>query len=260
MASSREVARWRGRAWQAHPAVARISASGAVHRALLDTGDVVAADLGVPHRWGVQATAGDVVPRDDQARTARAWCEERGTAGGWTVSVPERLATARPWRGLRVVDTTGVFATAGPAAAAIPAPVPDGVEIDVRPGHRAVATAYGGWMDDEPLARLLVVPGDLRRPDRRFLVAAVDSRPVGCAFVWWAMGTGYLSGIGVARGLRGRGIGLALTAAAARIAARGPAAGVEPDVVWLHATADGAALYARMGFVRVDTEMLLAPG
>ncbi len=135
---------------------------------------------------------------------------------------------------------------------------PAGVDLVHAPARAEIVEAYGGWMSDPPLAELLVTAEDVRRPDRRFVVARVDGSAVGCAFVWWAGGTGYLSGIGVVPHLRGRGIGRLLTAEAARIAAEGPG-GQAPDVVWMHATAAGAALYGRMGFRLIDTEVMLGP-
>ena len=112
-------------------------------------------------------------------------------------------------------------------------------------------------MADDELAALLVVPGDIAHPDRRFLVARLDGIVVGCAFMWFAAGTAYLSGIGVVEEHRGRGIGRALTAAAARLGAA-PDNGRDVDLVWMFATDDGAALYERMGFARIDADVLFS--
>jgi ribosomal protein S18 acetylase RimI-like enzyme len=99
-------------------------------------------------------------------------------------------------------------------------------------------------MEDDPLARALVVAGDLQRARRRFVVARVDGRPVGCAFIWFAGGTAYLSGLGVVPSERGRGYGAALAVAAARIGASAPV-----DTVWMYATDAGERLYRGLGFV-----------
>jgi ribosomal protein S18 acetylase RimI-like enzyme len=85
-------------------------------------------------------------------------------------------------------------------------------------------------------------------------VARVAGRPVGTAIVRWAAGTACLGGIGVAEPFRRRGIGRAVTVAAAQHAAGRPGT----DVVWLHATPDGAALYETLGFTLVDTYVVLA--
>ncbi len=114
-------------------------------------------------------------------------------------------------------------------------------------------------MSDDHLARLLVTPADLTNPRRGFLVASLDDTPIGCAFVWWMAGTGYLSGIGVLPQHRGRGFGRALTTAATSLAATGPVDGPTPDVIWMGATQEGASLYARMGFEHLDTEVRLGP-
>jgi ribosomal protein S18 acetylase RimI-like enzyme len=222
---------------------------------------MMGADLGVPHAWGVQVTDGAAVPDVTEAAAALGWCHERGGEEGWLVSVPESLVGAAPWHGLMLAGRTGVFAADAAAAAIMDAPAPHGVEreLELDASRDDVVAGYGGWMNDLPLARLLVTDEDLARPDRRFLVARLDGHVVGSAFVWWAEGTGYLSGIGVVEGLRGRGIGRALTGRAAYIAAL-CYDGAAPDVVWMHATVNGAALYSRMGFTLVDTEVQLGPG
>jgi len=216
------------------------------------------ADLGVPHAWGVQVTAGASTPGPADAAAALAWCRERGAAHGWLVSAPGSDVGADPWRGLAVVGRTGVFATDAVTAAAMDASAPDGLELDLGASRDDVVAGYGGWMGDLPLARLLVTDEDVARPDRRFLVARLHGLVVGCALVWWAGGTGYLSGIGVVEGFRGRGVGRALTGRAALVASLGHD-GAPPDIVWMRATVDGAALYSRMGFTLVDTEAQLAP-
>jgi len=256
----------RARVWAAQRAVLALGAVGASHRSVLELGSVTGVDLGVPHPWGVRISAGAVLPTDDDASTALAWCRERGAANGWRVSVPSRLAEQGPWSGLVAHDQNGVFALDATAAARIRVDPPDRLDLVADPSHSAVVAAYGGWMSDLPLARLLVTPADLDRPDRRFVVGVVDGRPVGCAFVWWSGGTAHLSGIGVLADQRGRGYGRALTAAAVRLAVTGPRQDRrserpdQPAIVWLLATDAGAGLYARMGFERVDTEALLGPG
>lgn len=248
---------WRQRVWAARPALLVVGASGsAPGRALWRSGAMTGADLGVPHSWGVQVTSGAVVPARSDADAALAWCRERGASHGWVVDVPMSQVGSDPWRGLETVGRIGVFATDAVTASAMDGPVPDGVELALGASRDELVEGYGGWMGDLALARLLVTDEDLVRPDRRFLVARSRGRVVGCALVWWAGGTGYLSGIGVVDGLRGRGIGRALTARAARVASRGPD-GSAPDVVWMHATVEGAALYSRMGFTHVDTAVQL---
>lgn len=260
------AAHWRARVWAAQRGVLALSAVGASHRSVLDLGSVTGVDLGVPHPWGVRISAGASLPTEADASAALAWCRERGAANGWRVSVPSRLARQGPWAGLVAHDQNGVFAMEATTAAGIRVDPPDRLDLVTDPSIRAVVAGYGGWMSDLPLARLLVTPADLDRPDRRFVVGIVDGRPVGCAFVCWATGTAYLSGIGVLPGQRGRGYGRALTAAAVRLAVTGPLDDRRPKpphrpaIVWLLATDASAGLYARMGFERIDTEALLGPG
>lgn len=241
---------WRSRAWASYPAVLRLSARG---DAVFRSPTVSGADMGVPHPWGIRICAGGATPDPGDAEAAIAWCRHRDAGHGWFVSGP--AARADEWPGLVVGDGSGVFAADAAVAAAFPLVVPDGVALDHEPSLEDVRSAYGGWMDDRPLADLLVSAEDLAHPDRAFVVAHLDGRPVGCAFVWWAEGTAYLSGIGVLESLRGRGVGKALTTAAAHVGATRPGT----DVVWMFATPEGAALYDRMGFALVDREVLLRP-
>ena len=95
-------------------------------------------------------------------------------------------------------------------------------------------------------------------------MAEVDGAPVGSAIIRWVDGTGYLGGIGVRPDHRGSGIGGALTARATQLAAGGPdgdgrdATGRAIDLVWMHASTEGAPMYARLGFAEVDRHVILA--
>jgi len=251
----------RDRCWAADAQLRLMHATGAAHRRFVRFGTVVAIDIGVPQPWGIQACPGwgEVEPED--VRAALQWCDDRGREHGWRACLPEARVGHPPWDALVPVERLPMFAADSAHVAGLdPPPIPDLV-LDDDPSYESVVAAYGGWMSDESLARLLVVRSDLARPGRRFIVGSVHGRPVGCAFVWWAGGTGYLSGIGVLPGQRGLGYGRSLTAAAARLAGSGPGEGAGPDLVWMHATTEGAALYSQMGFALVDTEVqLAAPG
>ena len=239
---------WRSRAWASYPQILTTSGRG---DAVFRSPTVSGVDMGVPHPWGLRICAGDTVPDPSDAAAALVWCTGRDAGHGWRVSAPE--SRSADWGDLERDGRSGVFATESSVAGAFPLVVPDGVRLDHAPSLADVRSAYGGWMDDEPLAALLVTVDDLAHPDRAFVVAHLDGEPVGCAFVWWGQGTAYLSGIGVVERLRGRGIGNALTTAAAHVGATRPGT----DIVWMFATADGAALYGRMGFVLVDIEVQL---
>jgi ribosomal protein S18 acetylase RimI-like enzyme len=135
--------------------------------------------------------------------------------------------------------------------------IPPRLTLTTTPTRDDVIAGYGGWMDDLPLAELLVAPDDIAQPRRRFVCGVVDGRVVGCALVWWSGRTAYLSGIGVLAEERGHGYGWALTAEAARVAVEDTPYG-RPDVMWMYATDEGAALYSRMGFERIDEHVLLS--
>ncbi len=245
----------RDRCWAADTELRLMQGTGAPHRAIARFGPILAIDMGAPQPWAIQASPGwnDVEP--EHAHAAFHWCAERGRDHGWRVCLPEARIGEPLWDAFVLKDRIPMFA-AEPAdlAELDQSPVMDLV-LDDDPSYESIVAAYGGWMSDDALARILVVPGDLARPGRRFIVGSIRGRPIGCAFVWWAGGTGYLSGIGVLPELQRQGFGHVLTSAAARLAAMGPSDGDRPDLVWMHATAEGAALYSRMGFRLVDTEV-----
>jgi GNAT superfamily N-acetyltransferase len=231
------------------------NASGAPHRSYMEFGSVIAIDMGVPYRWGVQLSAGADVPEWSDATRAGLWASDQAKSQ-WVVDVPLALVDVGAWAGLTEYERIGMYAATPDVAAELPTPDISELVITSTPTYEQVIAAYGGWMDDYDLARLLVTPNDLADSDRTFLVGLVDGEPVGCAFVWTIGDTGYLSGIGVVEPLRGRGYGLALTTAAAHSAATLPS-GVPATLVWMHATSEGAALYSRMGFEHIDTEVQL---
>ncbi len=249
---------WLQRTRAGHAAIRQIGVDLATARSAVTFGQVAVTDLGVPHFWGIQISAGGELPPVSDAVAAMNWASERGGPHRWCVRVPQSHVGRPPWDGLVARDSMGVYAIAAADAASLEVAPPSGFRLDLSPSYERVIDAYGGWMADEPLARLLVVPADLDLPNRRFIVGLVDDAVIGCAFVWWCGGTGYLSGIGVIEAFRGSGYGAALTIAASRTAVTESPQG-EPDTVWMHATDDGAALYARLGYDCIDTEVLLTP-
>jgi GNAT superfamily N-acetyltransferase len=230
-------------------------ASGAPHRAFMEFGTVIAIDMGVPYRWGVQLSAGAEVPDWADATRAGLWASDQAR-DQWVVDVPVGLLDVGAWKGLTEYERMGLYATTSDVAAGLPTPDIVDFAITTTPTYEQVIAGYGGWMDDFELAELLVAPDDLADPDRTFLVGFVNGEPIGCAFVWTIADTRYLSGIGVVEAKRGRGYGLALTTAAAHCATTLPS-GDPASLVWMHATSEGAALYSRMGFELVDTEVQL---
>jgi ribosomal protein S18 acetylase RimI-like enzyme len=231
------------------------NASGAPHRSYMEFGSVLAIDMGVPYRWGVQLSAGAQLPDWADATRAGQWAAAQGGAQ-WVVDVPVELLGQGAWNGLTEYERMGMYATTHDVAANLPTPDIAGLAITTTPTYEQVVAAYGGWMDDFALAKLLVTPDDVADPERSFLVGLVNDEPIGCAFVWTIADTRYLSGIGVVQALRGRGYGLALTTAAAHCAST-LIDGTPASLVWMHSTDEGAALYSRMGFELVDTEVQL---
>jgi GNAT superfamily N-acetyltransferase len=100
----------------------------------------------------------------------------------------------------------------------------------------------------------LVTDAHVRALSYRYLVARLHGDPVGCAQVRWAAGTAYISGVGVLPGVRGSGIGTAVSAVAtalARARCSGP--------VWLLAEPDVMPIYSRLGYKVVDEHAHLRP-
>jgi ribosomal protein S18 acetylase RimI-like enzyme len=171
--------------------------------------------------------------------------------------MPRSRAAQGLWDPLVDVGSKPVYAMGVKAAVGMARELPAGLVITTAPDRADVVAAYGGWMDDLPLAELLVSDDDLVHQRRRFVCGLVDGRAVGCALVRWSERTAHLSGIGVLAAERGRGYGWALTAEAARVAVE-DAPYDRPAVVWMYATDEGAALYSRMGFERIDDHVSLS--
>ncbi len=241
------------RAAQAGSAVDLLACTGAAHRAVEPFGSVLASDLGVPHPWSVQVSLsgpalmhGLALPVPAELDAALDWARGRGGGRGFLLCLPDPVADRfdpAP-HGLVVADRLPVLALGRAAAAALEEVEGPGLELGPPTDVDELRAAYGGWMEDQELAEALVVEADLHRPRRRFLVARVDGRPVGCALVWFAGGTAYLSGLGVLPAERGHRYGAALAVAAARTGASAPV-----DTVWMYATDAGERLYRRVGFI-----------
>ena len=256
------------RAAQARSAVDLLACSGDERRALEPFGTVLASDLGVPSEWSVQLTLagravlrGVTLPSERVLAAAQAWAHERSAGRGYLLGLPEPVADRFDPAacGLTHADELPVLALGRADAAALEPPVPP-AGLEVGPPHdlAELHEGYGGWMQDMPLAQALVCAGDLARPRRRFLVGRLrrgrEREVVGCAMVWYAGGTAYVSGVGVLPHLRGRGYGHALAVEAARVGAAAPV-----DVVWMYATDAGARLYRKIGFRPVGSLIRFRP-
>jgi hypothetical protein len=231
-------------------------------------GSVLASDMGVPTPWSVQVSLagpalmhGPALPVPGELAAARGWAAERAGGRGYLVALPSQVAGAFPADalGLEPADELPVLALGRAAAAALEPPATPGLEIGPPQDLDELLAAYGGWIEDPELAAGLVVAGDLTRPRRRFLVArtamSTGTEVVGCAMVWFAGGTAYLSGLGVLPGCRGRGYGHALAVEAALLGASAPV-----DTVWMYATDEGERLYRRIGFRAAGSVVRYRPG
>jgi len=247
---------WRDAVNASCGAIAALGAAGGEPRAVARFGSLTCADLGVGHSWGVQAACG-VTPEPADLAAAVEWLRRRAAGGGWEVSVPRSQVAHSIWGSLTDVGRKPVYAIGPDTALFMARDLPPGLTLTTTPTRDEVVAGYGGWMDDLPLAQRLVTPTDLAQAQRRFVCGRVDGRVIGCAFVWWSGRTAYLSGIGVLAGDCGLGYGWALTAEAARVAVIDAPSG-RPDVVWMYATDEGAALYSRMGFERIDVHVSLS--
>jgi GNAT superfamily N-acetyltransferase len=195
-----------------------------------------------------------------------AWLRRHGSPGAEVSVVTRRRHVDAPsWAaaGLRLWEEQPVFAATAHDAVSLQYPTPGGVEIRPPGGLEEFWQGYGCWLGDLDASQILPAPAFERR-DVGLLVAVRDGSAIGSAIVRWVAGSGYLGGIGVRPDLRGGGIGGALTAEATRLAARGPsrdrrdAAGRPIDLVWMHASSEGAPMYARLGFTQVDDHVILA--
>jgi len=247
---------WRVQVHASCAEILALSAAGDEPRAMARFGSLTCVDLGVDREWGVRA-AYDVTPDVADLEAAVEWLRVRADGGGWGVSVPRSQVAQGFWRPLVEIDSMPVYAMGPDAAVLMARDLPSGLTLTASPTRDEVVAGYGGWMGDLPLAELLVSPRDLAQPGRRFVCGDVDGRVIGSALVWWSGPTAYLSGIGVLPGERGRGYGWALTAEAARVAFE-EAPHERPEVVWMYATDEGAALYSRMGFERIDEHVSLS--
>lgn len=221
---------------------------------------------GVEAPWATRAYLLDGHPGDAVLAEVGSWLAEHGWHG-FQLRVRERDAADPGWArcGWRVDDALPVFAVDAAQVGALLSPSLGGFEVAVPRDRAEFVDAYGSWMDDPALAEALVCEEDLSDSRWMLRVGRAAGRSVGSAMVRFGTGTGYVSGIGVHRPDRRRGYGTALTVEAARLAAGGVGGGGRDvdarsvDVVWMHASSEGAPLYAGLGFTQVDTHVLLAP-
>jgi GNAT superfamily N-acetyltransferase len=205
----------------------------------------------VDHPWATQAKAMSP-PRPYALDAAIGWLEEHAPAPGcWTVTtrlrhVADPVFVGRgltPWLELPVL-------VLGRADRVRNAPDLPGLELS--PAHDVAEFLAVFGADLAPL----VPAGILTEPGHHHLVGRIAGEPVACARVREVAGTAYVSGIAVVPSHRGKGVGTAISAAAARVALT-----ARPRAVWLTAVAGPLhRLYGRLGFQQVDVHVQLRRG
>jgi ribosomal protein S18 acetylase RimI-like enzyme len=217
-------------------------------------GGVVVALTGLPDQTQQVALA-ERDPSDPAAAVAAVGARFRDA--GWrpafdlVAGAHPALESALGAAGYRVAGRRPVLSLAlAPAPVARPA----------RSGGVAVRPARPGDLDtlvelhqrvfglSAPVAGGLLGPGALRAPGLVVLVAELGGRPVGSTLVHLDRPAAGLVGLGVVRRARRRGVGRALTLAAAHAAADAGA-----RWLWLQSTPDGEHLYRAVGFTEVAT-------
>jgi len=218
--------------------------------------------LGVPTGWSVQAHVGEQLPDDRQLTELLAALRSLGSHGFQVMVGHEHRHDPRWSRhGLHEVDELPTFALPADTAARLEVRLPPELTVRQAEGRDEFVDVYGGWCGGRDLAAALVTGEDVAGGRHEYWVAAADVTPVGTAILHQGERSGHLSGIGVLEQFRGRGYGTALTAwAAVRAADRLDPDGRAVDLVWMHASGDGAPLYARMGFDQVDLHVGFGPG
>lgn len=201
----------------------------------------------IDQAWATQANlmhAPDPVALD----AAIGWLRQR--AARWTVTTRAAYASDQIFaeRGLAPTLELTCLALTDRSDLSTP-PAPAGLEVGLAHDPDEFLAIFGTDL------RALVSPALFEDPSHRYLVGRLDGTPVACARVLFAAGTAYVSGIVVAEAYRGRGIGAAISAAAAR-------QGFErdPRAVWLTATDHVRPLYTRLGFRPFDVHVQLRGG
>ncbi len=222
--------------------------------AVLSAGSASAVVEGIPcasypigHRWATQAKA-MTPPRPGALDSALSWLDTHApTPGCWSVTTRERhvrdpvfvVCGLVPWLDLPVL----VLGRADRVRA-----TPDVPGLDLSPARSVeeFVAVYGSELAP------LVPAGILGEPGHHFLLGRLDGVPVACAKVRAVAGTAYISGITVVPAQRGRGVGSAITAAAARLALA-----ARPRAVWLSAGSQLHGMYGRLGFQQVGVHVQL---
>lgn len=200
--------------------------------------------------WANQAKV-MVPPRPAALDAALDWLDAHACAPGqWVVTTRQRYAASPVFteRGLTPSLELPVLVL-GRADLLRTLPAVPGLEISAAVSAAEFLTVYG-----EELAPL-VPAGILSDPGYHHLVGRIGGEPVACARVREVLGTAYVSAVTVVPAHRGRGVGTATSAAAARLALA-----TNVRAVWLSATVNLHPMYTRLGFRPVGVHVQLGRG
>jgi GNAT superfamily N-acetyltransferase len=235
---------------------ARVAATGPGrwHRVV---GGVLVTSLGVPTDWSVQAHALGELPSDEHLVQLMDLLRQPRGRRPQVIVTPEG-STAPQWArfGLGATFEMPAFAVGADTARTLAVPVASDVSVRPAADREEFVAAYGRWCGGRHLAEALVTVDDVASGRHEYWVAEVGETVVGTAMIHLGDRSTRLSGIGVTEQFRRRGYGAALTSVAAGEAARrSDPEGRPVDLVWMHASTEGAPLYQRMGFHLVDTHI-----
>jgi hypothetical protein len=182
-------------------------------------------------------------------RTAEALFTARGLAFGIDLQVGRHPDVDRGVRAMglvRIIERPGMVADPSRLADVGP---PDGVAI--RPVETdadvdgLVAVGADAFGDDPAVGRAFYGAGARGLDDVRAFVAWHAGEPVGISTAYRDGTTVGVMGVGVVWAFRRRGLGSAITAAAARVFP-------DADLAWLHPSDEARAMYERLGFRAVS--------
>jgi len=196
----------------------------------------------IPWPWATQARVTVAVPSTAALSAAVEWLESRSTM--WTVATRADHTRAPVFRDLNPWQELPAHVLSDPEGLD-KAPTVPGLTIDLARDPEEFLAIWG-----RELAPMLT-PRHLTSPAYRHVIGRIDGQAVACARIRRTAQTAYLSAVTVRPQYRGRGIGTAVSAAASRLATE------LANVVWLHATAEAAPLYRRLGYRHVDDHVLL---
>jgi GNAT superfamily N-acetyltransferase len=227
-------------------AAERSRALAAPHGEVVELDGIVMAFTNLPDE-GLNAGVVVGMPADPAGTlaAAAAAAHERGQPLGLEV---ERGRHPELEAALTAAGLTKLFSH--PALVADPAsmwhsPAPPGLVVtrvsDATGLAAMVSVEIEAFGTDPEVARGLLTSGMLRDQDTRAFVGMMERRPVAQSIGYHHAGAGGVFGVGVRPPARRRGIGAAITVAAATSVP-------EVNLVWLHPTEMARSMYERLGF------------